>query len=208
MKTFLVTVDYGDADYISHAVTISDEDFEKFLPLIEAISSFEPYIDAFGANRNNWDAMRYDMGGKRTEEIYPQFSEDLLDDFRGKFLSVHDPGGMGFHSIINIQEITLGKRYVDGNHNKWGYDLEKEYRSRIPKEYYTYKRNSDGKPINCIPFSEMTKDELELIERKDNAWLDFRPDLNRDDWYRKITEMKFDFPWQSDTDKKRERERR
>lgn len=208
MKTFLVTADYNDADYMSHVVTISDEDFEKFLPLIEAIANFEPYIDAFGINTHNWDAIRYDMGGKRPEEIYPQFSEDLLDDFRDKFLSMYVPGEMGFHSIINIQEITLGKRYVDGSYNKLRHKLDKEYQSHIPKEYYTYKRSSDRKPINCIPFSEMTKDELELIEKVDNAWLDFRPDLKRDDWYRKITEMKFDFPWESDPDKKRKRERR
>lgn len=196
MRTFLVTADYNDADYVSGVVTITDEEFEKFLPVIEAIANFKPYVDAFGVNDCNWDAIRYDMGGKHPYEIYSQFPRELIEEFEDAFLSIHDPEGFGFHTIVSIQEVVLGKKYVDGSfkarRDDWD-KLNKEIYDKLP-DYHSYKRASDGKPINSIPFSKMTEEEMKILEHELNLWLDYRPDLNREEWYRKVTNEGYDFP--------------
>lgn len=196
MRTFLVTADYNDADYVSGVVTITDEEFEKFLPVIEAIANFKPYMDAFGVNDSNWDALRYDMGGKHPYEIYSQFPRELIEEFGDTFISPCELEDMPVHSIINIQEMVSGKRYVDGRFEAQKEDwdnLNKEIYDKLP-EYHNYRRASDGKHVGSIPFSEMTEEEMRILEHELNLWLDYRPDLNREEWYRKVTNEGYDFP--------------
>lgn len=197
MRTFLVTADYNDADYVSGITTITDEEFERFLPVIEAIQNFKPYLDAFGPNYSNWDSIRYDLGGMKPEELYPQFDEKLLEEFQEKFLSLHYPDyECGFHSIINIQEITLGKRYVYGAYEDLkdrSLDMITEWNDKR-KEYREYRR-TDGKGLGSIPFKELTEEEIRIMEMDNNLWLDYRKDLDRDKWYRKVTNKGYDFNW-------------
>lgn len=181
MRTFLVTVDYNDADYVSDICTISEEDFQRFLPLIEAIENFKPYIYKFGVCYCNWDGPRADLYEKSAEELYSQFSPELINDFRSAFLSIHNPEeayGATFHTIVNIQEIQLGKRYVNGEYQNIK-DRNKEQVDEYYREHnrlYSYKRK-DGKALNCIPFKEMTPEENQMIKEASNLWRKYRPDV-------------------------------
>ena len=174
-RLFLVTCDYNDADYSSDIVAVEEEDFQKFLPLLEAINNYQPYIYKYGVNYNNWEGCRTDLGQKTAEEVYSQFPAEMIQEFREKFLCIPNPEDAymrDFHTIINIQEVTLGKRYVNGEHKT----VEGRNREKIEaywnehNEIYSYRRPSDGKPLNCIPFSEMTEEENELIRRADSLY--------------------------------------
>lgn len=178
-RLFLVVCDYNDADYSSGIVEIEEEDFQKFLPLLKAINDFQPYISKHGAQYNNWEGNRPDLGEKTAEEVYSQFPPGLIEEFREKFLCIPNPVAeyvRDFHTIVNIQEITLGKQYVDGEYKT----LEGRNREKIEaywnehNEIYSYRRPSDGKPLNCIPFSEMTEEENELIRRADSLYLKYQ----------------------------------
>ena len=175
MRHFLVTCDYNDADYSSDIVDIEEEDFQKFLPLLKAINDFQPYISKHGVQYNNWEGNRPDLGEKTAEEVYSQFPPELIEEFREKFLCIPNPeGGLvrDFHTIVNIQEITLGTRYVDGEYNTIK-DRNREKIEAYWDEYNkisSYRRPSDGKPLDYIPFCEMTEEENQLIQDLHNLY--------------------------------------
>ena len=175
MKTLLVTVDYNDADYISGIVTLEDQDYERFLPVIEAINNFKPYITEWGPQYSNWESCRPDLVDKSIYEVYHEFSIELLDEFNEKItgkLNNPESDYGSFHSIINIQEVTLGKRLVYGEY-EYVKERGKERIEAYNKEYARlmgYKRAKDGMPLNSIPFNEMTPEETKLLEEADNLW--------------------------------------
>lgn len=90
MRHFIVMCDSNDADYITDIVHVSEEDVEKFMPLIKAIENFAPYPTGFGMCYHNWDGMRPDLhdshGIKNCYEVYSQFPKEYLDEFFDKFL--------------------------------------------------------------------------------------------------------------------------
>ena len=182
MRHFLVVADYNDADYVSGVVAITDEEFEKFLPLMEAINDYQPYIYKHGVCYNNWDANRPDLYEKTAEQKYPQFSPELIDEFREKFLSMHNPaedyGCSGFHSIISIQEVTLGNVYVKG-----AYSDVRDRQKEMVEEYYRRERELYGRgtprDLYSMQPKYMTKEEKERCDKAWNLWLDYRPDLDR-----------------------------
>lgn len=178
MKSFYIILDYNDADYFRYVVIVEDEVFEKFKPLIKAIAEFEPYVcpSSFGeVIYNNWISNREDLGDKSIYEIYSQFSKEYIDEFIDKFLYYSCPDyeyGATFHTIVKFQEIFLGDNLIDGD-----YQSVKERTPQKVKDYekeraelYSYKRLSDGKPYNCIPFAEMTQEEEEIGRKLDNLW--------------------------------------
>ena len=119
MKTFLVTVDTNDADYVSEVVEVDEKDLERFLPLIEKIKNFKPYtVEHIGRFSTSWsfsnnfpigDCLRDDLGEKHPKELYNLSDEDYEDFIETFHLWGTD---WGFHTIENIQEITLGNKLL------------------------------------------------------------------------------------------------
>ena len=113
MKTILVTVDVNDGDYINEVVKISEETFDKFLPLIEKIKNFKPYkvVDRHGvtwAHCNNFpcdNACRENLGEKTPMELY-DITEAEFEEFRDAFSLYGDDYGL--HTIVSIRDIQLG----------------------------------------------------------------------------------------------------
>lgn len=183
MKKLLIIGDYNDADYVKDVVRVEDDIFKKFLPFMKAINNFEPYVrrSSFGGIcEHNWISPREDLGEKNIYETYPQFSKEYIDEFIDIFTSgLYSPyDDCGCHTIIEISDIVTDEKYVDWKQN-WE-ACEKRYNSKV-KEYlqkrseiYNYKRPSDGKPLNCIPFNEMTEYENELINKLHTLWVDYQ----------------------------------
>lgn len=179
MRHFIVTVDYNDADYVSDLVSVTEEEFQRFLPLIEAINDFQPYIYKLGVCYNNWETARPDLYEMTPEQKYPQFSEELIDDFRDKFTSIHNPeeayGGV-FHSIISIQEVQLGKEYVRGD-----YQTLKSRNKEMVEEYHRRKNELYGfgtsRNLYVMQDKDKTEEEKERCRKAWNLWREYRPDL-------------------------------
>lgn len=183
MKKLLIVADYNDADYVKDIVNVEDSVFEKFLPFMKAINNFEPYVRHHrigGICEHNWISSREDIGEKNIYEAYPQFNHDYIDEFISIFTSgLNVPyDDWHCHTIIEISDIVTDEKYVD-----WEQDwksCEKRYSPKVKeylkkrKELYSYKRPSDGKPINCIPFTEMNDYENELIYKLNTLWKDYQ----------------------------------
>ena len=183
MKKLLIIGDYNDADYIKDVVKVEDSVFEKFLPLMKAINNFEPYVCRHRMGlicNHNWISLREDLGQKNIYETYPQFTPEYIDEFIDIFTSgLYPPyDDISCHTIIEISDIVTDEKYVDW-HQDWQ-SIEKRYPDKV-KEYikkrneiYSYKRPSDGKPLNSIPFNEMTEYENELIQKADTLWMNYQ----------------------------------
>lgn len=183
MKKLLIVADYNDADYVKDVVKVEDSVFEKFLPFMKAINNFEPYVccSSFGGIcEHNWISPREDLGQKNIYETYPQFTPEYIDEFIDIFTSgLHTPyDDCDCHTIIEISDVVTDEKYVDW---KQGWDACEKRHSPKVKEYlekraelYSYKRPSDGKPLNSIPFSEMNDYENELIHKLNTLWKDYQ----------------------------------
>lgn len=181
MKKLYITADFNDADYGNALIVVEDSVFEKFKPLIEAIDKFEPYIrrDSFGGiDHHNWNSAREDLGEVSLYEKYNQFEKDYIDEFSQIFVDpipVHCCGSEDQppHTIVSLKDVITDEEYiVEASYS----DLIKRYSPEIV-EYLkeldrlsSYKRASDRKNIYSIPFSEMTKEEEELLDKIKNLW--------------------------------------
>lgn len=178
MKYFYVVCDYNDGDLSSGIASISESDYQRFKPIIEAIANYEPYVcrhDMGGIDYTNWMSTRPDLGEKSIYEKYPQFSEELLDEFNEKMLDIPNPESEyvdGFHTIEKIQEVTFGETLLDDS----VYAISKRDTPKCKayleeqRKLYSYTRKSDGKNILSIPFKEMTPEENAIIDRLHNLW--------------------------------------
>lgn len=179
VRHFYVVCDYNDGDLSSGIVSITEEDYNKFKPIIEAIVNYEPYVCRGGIDYTNWMSTRPDLGEKSIYEKYPQFSEELLDEFNEKMLDIPNPESEyvdGFHTIEKIQEVTFGETLLDDsvlNISKRDTPKCKAF-LKEQNRLYSYKRKSDGKSILSIPFAEMTPEEKAIIDRLDNLWKDYQ----------------------------------
>ena len=183
MKKLLIVGDYNDADYVKDVVKVEDSVFEKFLPFMKAINNFEPYVrrSSFGGIcEHNWISSREDLGEKNIYETYPQFTPEYIDEFIDIFTSglhtLYDD--CECHTIVEISDVVTDEKYVDWEED-WK-SCEKRYSPKV-KEYlekraelYSYKRPSDGKPLNSIPYAEMNDYENELIHKLDTLWKDYQ----------------------------------
>lgn len=80
MKKLYIKADFGDADYGHYLAIITDETFERFLPVFKAINDFEPYIIRHrygGVDYSNWESRREDLGEMSLEEKYPDIIKGL-----------------------------------------------------------------------------------------------------------------------------------
>mgnify|MGYP003288771285 CR=1 FL=1 len=112
MKTFYVEIDTNDADYVGRLVEVSNEDAERWMPLIEKIKNFEPYTNGIWRHNHNFpsgECLREDLGEKHPMELY-NLTEEEYEYFRDAFRLYG--GEWGFHTIKSIQEVTLGEKIL------------------------------------------------------------------------------------------------
>lgn len=114
MKKLVIVADHNDADYMTETSDITDEQLEKFIPLIEAIKTFKPYKVSSKSklnwdHRHNWPGGEYgyrpDLGEKSREEIYSQFSSELIEEF-SDFVPTSEGN---VHTIKEITVLTITK---------------------------------------------------------------------------------------------------
>lgn len=182
MRHFYIVCDYNDGDLSSGIVSISESDYQRFKPIIEAIVNYEPYVCRHkygGIDYTNWISTRPDLGEKSIYEKYPQFSEELLDEFNEKMLDIPNPESEyvdGFHTIEKIQEVFFGDTLLDDS----VYAISKRDTPKCKayleeqRKLCSYTRKSDGKGIMSIPFAEMTPEEKAIIDKLDNLWKDYQ----------------------------------
>lgn len=117
MRTFYVEVDTNDADYVGKLVEVSNEDAEKWMPLIKKIQAFKPYsgVSKHGMVWNHHhnfpfgECCREDLGEKSPCELY-NISEEEMEAFQEAFWLWG--GEYGFHSITQIVEVKLINKLV------------------------------------------------------------------------------------------------
>lgn len=178
MKKLYITGDFNDADYGHYLVVIDEETFEKFLPVIEAINNFEPYVrrSSFGGvDYNNWESHREDLGEIPIEKKYSQFDEKYIKEFQSIFVNpipVPYAGSedVGPHTIVELVDVMTNEVLIDTKEKYSKHNDKVDAYLKEKAEIYSYARKSDGKPLNSIPFAEMTDKENELIERLHNLW--------------------------------------
>lgn len=186
MKKLYITADFNDGDYGHVLIEVSEEVFNKFKPLIDAINNFQPYImrSDFGIDHHNWNSAREDLGEISLYEKYSQFEKDYIDEFSQIFIDpipVHCCGSEDQppHTIVSLKDVITDEEYIVETSYS---DLTKRYSPKTV-EYLkerdrlgSYKRESDGKDIYSIPFSEMTKEEEELLDKIKNLWKKYTVD--------------------------------
>lgn len=179
MKKLYITGDFNDADHSHYLVKIDEETFERLLPMINAINNYEPYVrrHSFGGiDRDNWESYREDLGELPLEEKYPHIDKNLLEEFKEIFV---DPIPIpwegcdalgGPHTIVELVDVMTDEVLIS-TEDKYIRHTEKTkaYEDEL-LEIYSYKRESDGKPLHSIPYKEMTEEENALIERRNNLW--------------------------------------
>lgn len=178
MIKLYITGDFNDADYGNALIEINEDVFEKFLPFIDAINNFQPYIrrDCFGGiDYHNFVSYRRDLGELTIYEKYPQFDMEYIDEFMRIFI---DPIPIPYegmeneppHTIVSLKNVITDKEYIntDGLYQRHNANVE-AYLNEL-NEICSYKRESDGKSLICIPFKEMTKEEHKLLERRRGLW--------------------------------------
>jgi hypothetical protein len=179
MKKLYITADFNDADYGYLLVKIDEETFERLLPMINAINNYEPYVrrSSFGGiDRDNWESYRVDLGEIPLEEKYSHIDKNLFEEFKEIFIDpipVPEEGCDelgGPHTIVELVDVVTDEVLISTK-DKYTRHTEKTkaYEDEL-QEIYSYCRKSDGKPLHSIPFKEMTEEENELIERKNNLW--------------------------------------
>lgn len=116
MRSFYIEVDTNNADYVGHLVTISNEAFEYFKPLIKKIKNFKPYESYCDGYNYKWHHnFPYGRGccdwleEKSVCELYG-IDEKTLNDFIHTFKLYG--GEDDFHTITTIQEVTLGEEIL------------------------------------------------------------------------------------------------
>lgn len=178
MIKLYIVADFNDADYGNVLVEISEEVFDKFRPLIDAINEFQPYIrrsSYSGIDYSNWYSYRLDLGELSLYDKYSQFSENYIDEFSEIFI---DPIPIPYegiecmppHTIKSIKNVITDEEYLNTN------DIYQRHSSKVigylteRDRLGSYKRPSDGKNIYSIPFVEMTEEESKLLKEINNLW--------------------------------------
>ena len=118
MKTFYVEIDTNDADYVGRLVEVSNEDAERWMPLIEKIKNFKPYSGESRATGFEWthhhnfpfgECCREDLGEKTPCELY-NISEDEMEAFQEAFWLWGNE--YGFHTITQIVEVNISNKLI------------------------------------------------------------------------------------------------
>ena len=122
------------------------------------------------------------MGEKTIYETYSRFPKEMIDgfieDFFGGMSNPEEAYGATFHTIVLMEDLVTDEIYIkyDSRHE----EVEKRYSDKVKEfikkrfEILSYRRKSDGKPLNSIPFCDMDTHEKELIEKLNSIWKDYQ----------------------------------
>ena len=111
---------------------------------------------------------------KIEDDVFEKFRPmlDAINNFK-PYVCRYWCGGIAEHNWESSREdLVTDELYVD--YDPW--EIENRYDSKVKgylneeSEITSYRRPSDGKPLNSIPYSEMTKEENELIEKLHSLW--------------------------------------
>lgn len=127
----VVRGDYNDADFATKITPITQEELDKFLPLIKALKKFKPY-KAFTKSDHpidkpmEWDhdhnwprgeyGCRQDLGEKTVTELYG----DLAEEFDEEYVpNGGEQSGYSLHTIVEIFVVKLDQKlFTNSNHYK------------------------------------------------------------------------------------------
>ena len=102
-----IVADTNDADYVTQISSISDNKLQEFKSLIGAIKNFKPYTTNRASGLawmhshnfpNSEYAPRTDLGELSVSELYSEFKEELIEEFKNYVPT----GEYGIHSIVSI----------------------------------------------------------------------------------------------------------
>ncbi len=110
-KYLLIKADYNDADYVHSFTPINDETLSEFMPLLEAIKNFTPYLSRSASGREYGNQSNFPMRGHRERlgekspnEIYAGVvPTDVFSNF-AEFYVPHCAEGI--HSIVEIKIVN------------------------------------------------------------------------------------------------------
>jgi hypothetical protein len=127
----LVRGDSNDADFVTKITPITEEEIERFLPLIEAIKEFKKYTGKSDPKRHpgststhshdhNWPIGEYgcreDLGEKTLTELYGEIAEEFNEEF---VPNGGDSAGYSLHTIVEIAVMKLDRKlFTASNHYK------------------------------------------------------------------------------------------
>jgi len=95
-KYIIIEADINDGDYVTEKTLITDEKLKEIMPVIEAVKKQKE------ANRWGYNWPQSEHCEESIEELYPQFTEDELDEFR-QFV----PSGIESDQVHTIESIEL-----------------------------------------------------------------------------------------------------
>jgi len=186
MVRIYTTCDWNDGDTCSELVEVSEETFNRFKPLIDAINNYKPYLthnSYASVVCNNWRD-RTDEGYLLLCQKYPGFdngteSDDFFCEFEDTFFPYPPEyaAEYGFHTIDSMKNIDTGELYID-------FDYWKIYERRSEKirqyeeeraKIYAYK-NKKGISLDSIRYNEMNEHEIALINKAHDLWIDYVDD--------------------------------
>lgn len=96
-----ITTDHNDGDYLTETTAITPEQLEKIKPIIEAISN----------HKGSYNFGRGDVFEGDILEMYPQFTEEELENFL--YMCPSDCNA-GFHTLesVNIYPVPVRERLL------------------------------------------------------------------------------------------------
>lgn len=124
--------DHNDADWITKITPITQDQIDRFLPLITAIKAFKPYQGMSDPTRrggmkstfpHNWPVGEYccreDLGEKTIVGIYQSdtISEDLINEFDETFVPHSED--YNIHTIHEIYVVKYDKHLYTGSHSSF-----------------------------------------------------------------------------------------
>jgi hypothetical protein len=125
----VVRGDHNDADFITQITPITQEQLDRYLPLIEAIKKFKPYKGMSDSEHHggmkpmefshdhNWGVGEYgyrpDLGAKSITELYGELAEEFDQEY------VPHAEEWNIHTIVEIVVVKLEKKiFTNSNHYK------------------------------------------------------------------------------------------
>ena len=105
MEKYLYSVgDTNDADYTATLEKITDEQLEKFAPIIDAINKFGS--DTTNRNRHNYDATEWSNKNDCPTALYASdtISKELIEEF------MEVVGLYGIHTLESIEVLEVASR--------------------------------------------------------------------------------------------------
>ena len=128
----VVRGDSNDADFVVKMTPITQEELDRFLPLIKAIKNFKPYMGCHKdddktnpknytwKHDHNWPVGEYgcreDLGCKTITEIYGEIAEEFNETY---VPNGGDCAQYSLHTIVEIFTVRLDKKiFTASNHYK------------------------------------------------------------------------------------------